>query len=86
MFFSRQILKKDQAIKDEKIKQLEKDLQQCQQGKTNLKKLETQCNKLKAEQAKLQNQRPQGAEQYDKLCKEKKDLQEGYVFYNFFFK
>ena len=86
MFFSRQILKKDQAIKDEKIKQLEKDLQQCQQGKTNLKKLETQCNKLKAEQAKLQNQRPQGAEQYHKLCKEKKDLQEGCVFYSFFFK
>jgi chromosome segregation ATPase len=79
-------LKKDQAIKDEKIKQLEKDLQQCQQGKTNLKKLETQCNKLKAEQAKLQNQRPQGAEQYHKLCKEKKDLQEGCVFYSFFFK
>ena len=77
MFFSRELLKKDQAIKDEKIKQLEKDLQQCLQGKTNLKKLETECNKLKAEQAKLQNHRSQGAEQHHKLCKENKDLQEG---------
>ena len=73
-------MKKDQAIKDEKIKQLEKDLQQCLQGKTNLKKLETECNKLIAEQAKLQNQKPQGAEQYHKLCKENKALQEGYAF------
>ena len=80
MFFSREILKKDQAIKDENIKQLEKDLQQCLQGITNLKKLETECNKLKAEQAKLQNQRSQGAEQHHKLCKENKDFQEGYVF------
>ena len=70
-------MKKDQAIKGEKIKQLEKDLQQCLQGKTNLKKLETECNKLKAEPARLQNQRSQGAEQYHKLCKENKDLQEG---------
>jgi FtsZ-binding cell division protein ZapB len=73
-------LKKDQAIKDEKIKQLEKNLKQCLQGKTNLKKLETECNKLKAEQAKLQNQRSQGAEQYHQLCKENKDLQEVYAF------
>ena len=80
MFFSREILKKDQAIKDEKIKQLEKDLHQCRQGKTNLKKLETECNKLKAEEAKLQNQKSQGAEQYHKLCKENKDLQDGYAF------
>ena len=80
MSYSREILKKDQAIKDEKIKQLETDLQQCLQGKTNLKKLETQCNKLKAEQAKLEIQRSQGAGQYHKICKENKDLQEGYVF------
>ena len=76
-------MKKDQAIKDEKIKQLEtlnKDLHQPLQGKTNLKKLETECNKLEAEQVKLQNQRPQGAEQYHKLCNENKDLQERYVF------
>ena len=72
-------MKKDQAIKDEKIKQLEKNLKQCLQGKT-LKKLETECNKLRAEQAKPQNQKSQGAEQYHKLCKENKDLQEGYVF------
>ena len=80
MFFSREIFKKDQAIKDEQIKQLEalnKDLQQRLQGKTNLKKLETECNKLKEEQVKLQNQRSQGADQYHKLCKENKDLQEG---------
>jgi hypothetical protein len=32
-------LKKDQAIKDEKIKQLEKNLKQCLQGKTNLNKI-----------------------------------------------
>jgi len=80
LFFSREILKKDQAIKDEKIKQLEtlnKDLHQRLQGKTNLKKLETECNQLKEEQAKLQNQRQQGAEEYHKLCKENKYLQEG---------
>jgi septal ring factor EnvC (AmiA/AmiB activator) len=80
LFFSREIFKKDQAIKDEQIKQLEalnKDLQQRLQGKTNLKKLETECNKLKEEQVKLQNQRSQGADQYHKLCKENKDLQEG---------
>jgi hypothetical protein len=73
-------LQKDQAIKDQKIKQLEtlnKDLQQRLQGKTNLEKSETEYNQLKAEQVNLQNQRPQGAEQYHKLCKENKDLQEG---------
>ena len=80
MFFSREILQKDQAIKDQKIKQLEtlnKDLQQRLQGKTNLENSETEYNQLKAEQVNLQNQRPQGAEQYHKLCKENKDLQEG---------
>jgi hypothetical protein len=73
-------LKKDQAIKDEKIKQLEtlnKDLQQRLQGKTYLKKLETECNQMKEEQTKQQNQRQQSAEQYNKICKENKDLQEG---------
>ena len=73
-------MKKDQAIKDEKIKQLEtlnKDLQQRLQGKTYLKKLETECNQMKEEQTKLQNQRQQSAEQYNKICKENKDLQEG---------
>ena len=73
-------MKKDQAIKDEKIKQLEtlnKDLQQRLQGKTYLKKLETECNQMKEEQTKLQNQRQQSAEQYHKICKENKDLQEG---------
>ena len=73
-------MQKDQAIKDQKIKQLEtlnKDLQQRLQGKTNLEKSETEYNQLKAEQVNLQNQRPQGAEQYHKLCKENKDLQEG---------
>jgi len=80
LLFSRKILKKDQAIKDEKIKQLEtlnNELQQRLQGKTNLKKLETECNQLKEEQTKLQNQRQQGAEQYHMLRKENKDLQEG---------
>ena len=80
MFLSREILQKEQAIKDQKIKQLEtlsKDLQRRPQEKTNLKKLETECNKLKAEPARLQNQRSQSAEQYHKLCKENKDLQEG---------
>jgi hypothetical protein len=52
-------------------------MQQRLQGKTNLKKSETEYNQLKAEQVNLQNQRPQGAEQYHKLCKENKDLQEG---------
>jgi hypothetical protein len=66
-------LKKDQAIKDEHIK----DLHQRLQGKAHLKKLETECNQLKEEQAKLQNQRQQSAEQYHKLCKKNKDLQEG---------
>ena len=73
-------MKKDQAIKDEKIKQLEtlnKDLQQHLQGKTYLKKLETECNQMKEEQTKMQNQRQQSAEQYNKICKENKDLQEG---------
>ena len=73
-------MKKDQAIKDGKIKQLEtldKDLHQRLQGKTNLKKLETECNQLKEEQAQLQSQRQQSAEQYHNLCKKNKDLQEG---------
>ena len=80
MFFSREILEKDQAIRDDKIKKLEaynNELQQRLQGKTNLKKLETGCNLLKQEKTKLQNQRQQDAEQYHKLCKENKDLQEG---------
>ena len=83
MFFSREILKKDQATKDGKIKQLEtldKDLHQRLQGKSYLKKSETECNQLKEEQAKLQNQRQQGVEQYHELCKENKDLQAEYVF------
>jgi len=82
-------LEKDLAIRDDKIKKLEtlnNDLQQCLQGKTNLKKLETECNQLKEEQAKLQNQRQQDAEQYPKLCNENKDLHERCVFENFFSK
>jgi hypothetical protein len=35
------------------------------------------CNQIKEELAKLQNQSKQGVEQYHKLCKENKDLQEG---------
>ena len=71
-------MKKDLAIKDGKIKQLEtldKDLHQRRQAKTDLKTLEAECNQLKEEQAKLQNQRQQGVEQYYELCKENKDLQ-----------
>ena len=80
VFFSREILEKDQAIRDDKIKKLEalnNELQQRLQGKTNLKKLETECNWLKQEKTKVQNQRQKDAEQYYKLCKENKDLQEG---------
>ena len=73
-------MKRDQAVKDEKKKKLETlndDLQQRLQGKTNLKKLETECNQLKEERAKMQHQRQQDTEQYHQSCKENKDLQEG---------
>ena len=50
-----------------------KDQQRLQRKKDSL---ETECNQLKQEKAKLQNQIPQDTEQYQKLCKEKK---EGYT-------
>ena len=77
------MLEKDQAIRVDKIKKLEalnNELQQRLQGQTHVKKMETECNLLKQEKTKLQNQRQKDAEQYHKLCKENKNLQEGYVF------
>ena len=56
--------------------ELQKQLQIYQhrlQGKKDSKKLETECNQSKQEKAKLQNQRPQYTEQYQKLCKEMKE-------------
>ena len=65
-----------QKEKQELQKQLLND-QQCLQGKVNSKKLETECNQLKQEKAKLENQRHQDAEQYHQLFKQQNDLQEG---------
>ena len=56
---------------------MEKKEQQCLQGKTNLKKLESEYNQLQQENAKLQHQQQHDAEQNHELCKEKKDLQKG---------
>ena len=82
LFFFKRNIEKDQAIKDEQIKQLEtlnKDLHQRLQGKTNLKELKTEGTLLKQEKNKQQNQRQQDAEQYHTLhvCKANKDLHEG---------
>ena len=57
-------------------KQLLKD-QQRLQGKTNSRKLEIECNQLKQEKAKLENQRHKDAEHYHQLFQQKNDLQEG---------
>ena len=65
-----------QKEKQELQKQL-LNYQQRLQGKANSKKLETECNQLKQEKAKLENQRQQDAEQYHQLFKQKNDLQEG---------
>lgn len=70
----------EQVIREERIKTLEtlnNELQQSLQGKTNLKKLERECNQLQEENSKLQHQRKEVAEQYEKLCKEMGALQEG---------
>ena len=56
---------------------MEQKEQQCLQGKTNLKKLESEYIQLKQENAKLQHQQQHDAEQNHQLCKEKKDLQKG---------
>ena len=59
--------------------------QQRPQGKTEISnKLETECNQLKQENTKLQHQRQQDIEQYQKLCKKTQDLQEGQVFSQYF--
>ena len=65
-----------QKEKQELQRQLLND-QQRLQGKANSKKLETECNQLKQEKAKLEDQRQQDAEQYHQLFKQKNDLQEG---------
>jgi type VI protein secretion system component VasK len=65
---------------------MEQKEQQCLQGKTNLKRLETEYNQLKQENAKLQLQQQHDAERNHQLCNEKKDLQEGYVRSCYFFK
>jgi len=60
--------------------------QRLQDKREISKKLETECNQLKQENTKLQHQRQQDTEQYQKLCKKTQDLQEGQVFSQYFVK
>ena len=60
--------------------------QRLQEQNEISKKLETECNQVKQEDTKLQHQRQQDTEQYQKLCKKTQDLQEGQVYSQYFVK